>query len=59
MSNGWGKIKVICSSAARTKDCEGCGMNTVKEGFAWQLNSRIPCSNAAGGYCSFKRAKNK
>lgn len=50
----WTKIKVICTSANNKPDCQGCGMNTAKDGFKWNLQQRIPCANAKNNKCSFK-----
>jgi hypothetical protein len=58
MENGtWTKIKVICNNAENKPDCEGCGMNTVKDGFLWQLDTRIPCSNSKNRIVNFMEVK--
>lgn len=57
MTNDWVKVKVICSHSKSKNDCEGCGMNTTKVGFTWQLHNRIPCTNASGGIVHYIEVK--
>jgi hypothetical protein len=55
----WIKMKVICNNANNKLDCIGCGMNTSKDGFTWELNTRIPCVNANNGYCNYIHCENE
>jgi len=55
MSDSWDKVNIICDSHDSKPDCKGCGYNTVKSGFLWELGHRFPCANAKGGQCKLVR----